>query len=51
MSTGLIIAIVVVAPILLALLVFLPRMRRQAELKQRERELHHRREAVAAEHR
>ncbi len=51
MSTGLIIAIVVVALILLALLFFIPRMKRQAELKKRERELHHRRETVATEHR
>ena len=51
MSTGLIIAIVVVALILLAVLFFIPRMKRQAELKKRERELGHRREAVATEHR
>src|SRR5918997_2441318 len=51
MSTGLIIAIVVVALILLAILFFIPRMKRQAELKKRERELSHRREAVATEHR
>src|SRR5215208_3419867 len=38
MSTGLIIAIVVVALILLAILFFIPRMKRQAELKKRERE-------------
>ena len=51
MSTGLIIAIVIVALILLAVLFFIPRMKRQAELKKRERELGHRREAVATEHR
>src|SRR5215218_6212585 len=51
MSTGLIIAIVVVALILLAVLFMIPRMRRKAELKKRERELGHRREAVATEHR
>ena len=51
MSTGLIIAIVVVALILLAVLFFIPRMKRQAALKKRERELGHRREAVATEHR
>ena len=51
MSTGLIIAIVVVALILLALLFFIPRMKRQAQLKKRERELGQRREAVATEHR
>src|SRR5215208_4124089 len=51
MSTGLIIAIVVVALILLAILFFIPRMKRQAELKKRERELSHRRDAVATEHR
>ena len=51
MSTGLIIAIVVVALILRAVLFFIPRMKRQAELKKRERELGHRREAVATEHR
>src|SRR3954452_7998874 len=51
MSTGLIIAIIVVALILLAILFFIPRMKRQAQLKKRERELSHRREAVATEHR
>ena len=50
MSTGLIIAIVVVALILIGLLFLLPRMKRQAELKKRERELGQRREAVAGEH-
>src|SRR5215213_7820953 len=45
MSTGLIIAIVVVALILLAILFFIPRMKRQAELKKRERELSHRGDA------
>ena len=51
MSTGLIIAIIVVVLILIALLVMLPRMKRKAELQKRERELGHRREAVATEHR
>ena len=51
MSTGLIIAIVVVAIILVVLLVLLPRMRATAQRKQAERELHSRRNAVAEEHR
>jgi hypothetical protein len=51
MSTGLIIAIVVVALILIALAVMLPRMRASAARKQAERELHSRRQAVAGEHR
>jgi FtsZ-interacting cell division protein ZipA len=51
MSTGLIIAIVVVALILLAVLFLIPRMRRKAETRKRERELSNRREAVATEHR
>jgi type II secretory pathway pseudopilin PulG len=51
MSTGLIIAIVVVALILIALAVMLPRMRTTARRKQAERELHNRRQAVASEHR
>jgi Skp family chaperone for outer membrane proteins len=51
MSTGLIIAIVVAAIILIALLVMLPRMRATARRKQAERELHSRRQAVAEEHR
>jgi flagellar biosynthesis/type III secretory pathway M-ring protein FliF/YscJ len=52
MSTGAIIAIVVVALILLALFAFvLPRMRRQAQVKARERELGQRRERVAEQHR
>src|SRR5215207_1930202 len=51
MSTGLIIAIVVVALILIALLFFLPRMREKARVKARERELHQRRDAVAGQHR
>jgi hypothetical protein len=51
MSTGLIIAIVVVALILLAVLFLIPRMKRQAEIKKRERELANRRDAVATEHR
>ena len=51
MSTGLIIAIVVVALLLIGLLVLLPRMRATARHKQAERELHSRRSAVADEHR
>jgi flagellar biosynthesis/type III secretory pathway M-ring protein FliF/YscJ len=51
MSTGLIIAIVVVALILLAVLFLIPRMRRKAEMRKRERELANRRDAVATEHR
>ena len=51
MSTGLIIAIVVVALILIGLLVLLPRMRAAAERKKAERELSQRRETVAGEHR
>jgi hypothetical protein len=50
-STGLIIAIVVVALILIGLLVLLPRMRATAERKKAERELSQRRETVAGEHR
>jgi FtsZ-interacting cell division protein ZipA len=52
MSTGLIIVIVVVAIILIALVAFvMPRMRRQAQVRARERELEQRREHVADEHR
>jgi multidrug efflux pump subunit AcrA (membrane-fusion protein) len=52
MSTGLIIAIVVIALILLAVFAFvLPRMRRTAQVKARERELNQRREQVAEQHR
>ena len=52
MSTGLIIAIVVAVLIILAILFFvLPRARRQAQVKKRERELGQRRERVATEHR
>jgi FtsZ-interacting cell division protein ZipA len=52
MSTGLIIAIVVIALILLALFAFvLPRARRTAKVKARERELGQRREHRAEEHR
>jgi hypothetical protein len=52
MSTGLIIAIVVIALILLALFAFvLPRARRTAKVKARERELGQRRERVAGEQR
>jgi hypothetical protein len=51
MSTGLIVAIVVVALLLIGLLVMLPRMRAGAERKKAERELQGRRDRVAGEHR
>jgi hypothetical protein len=51
MSTGLIIAIVVVALLLIGLLVLLPRMRAGAERKKTEHELQNRRQAVAGQHR
>jgi type II secretory pathway pseudopilin PulG len=52
MSTGLIIAIVVVALLLIALFAFvLPRARRTAQVKARERELGQRREQAAEEQR
>jgi FtsZ-interacting cell division protein ZipA len=52
MSTGLIIAIVIVAILLIALFAFvLPRARRKAQLRARERELGQRRERAAGEHR
>ena len=52
MTTGAIIAIVVVALIILAVVaLLLPRMRRKAELQKRERELQNRRERVADQHR
>src|SRR3954453_16850606 len=52
MTTGAIIAIVVVALIIIALLAFLmPRMRAKARIQKRERELRQRREQVAGEHR
>lgn len=52
MSTGLIIAIIVVALILVVLFAFvLPRARRKAEVRARERELEQRREQVADHHR
>ena len=52
MSTGLIIAIVVVAILLIALFAFvLPRARRKAQVRARERELGQRRERAADEHR
>jgi FtsZ-interacting cell division protein ZipA len=50
-STGFIVAIVVIAIIIVALLMLLPRMRATARRKQAERELRSRREAVADEHR
>ena len=51
MSTGLIIAIIVVAVVIIGLLMLLPRMRANARHKQAERELRSRRTAVAEEHR
>jgi FtsZ-interacting cell division protein ZipA len=52
MSTGLIIAIIVAVLIIAAIVFFvLPRARRQAQVRARERELGQRREAVATEHR
>jgi FtsZ-interacting cell division protein ZipA len=52
MSTGLIIAIIIVALLLIALFAFvLPRARRQAQVRARERELGQRRERAAEEHR
>jgi FtsZ-interacting cell division protein ZipA len=52
MSTGLIIAIIIVAVLLIALFAFvLPRARRTARVKARERELGQRRERAAEEHR
>jgi hypothetical protein len=52
MSTGLIIAIVVAAVVILGLLLFLmPRMRAKAREREAQRELHQRRERVADEHR
>jgi hypothetical protein len=52
MTTGAIIAIVIVALIIIAVVAFLlPRMRRKAQLEKRERELQQRRDRVADEHR
>jgi flagellar biosynthesis/type III secretory pathway M-ring protein FliF/YscJ len=52
MSTGLIIAIVVVALVLIVLLAFvLPRMRHRSQVKARQHELEDRREQAATEHR
>ena len=51
MSTGLIIAIVVVAIIIIALLALMPRMRAKAREREARRELESRRERVADEHR
>ena len=52
MSTGLIIAIVIVAIVLIALFAFvLPRARRTAQVRARERELEQRRDRVAGEER
>jgi FtsZ-interacting cell division protein ZipA len=52
MSTGLIIAIVVVALVLIALFAFvLPRARHRSQVKARQRELEDRRDRAATEHR
>jgi hypothetical protein len=51
MSTGLIIAIVVVALLLIGFFVLLPRIRAKSREKARERELKQRRQEVAGEHR
>ena len=51
MSTGLIIAIVVVVLILVALLFLLPRMRAKTQERKARRELESRRDQVATEHR
>jgi hypothetical protein len=51
MSTGLIIAIIVVVLLLIGLLVMLPRMRAKADERKARRELESRRERVATEHR
>jgi hypothetical protein len=51
MSTGLIIAIVIVVLLLIGLLVLMPRMRAKAEERKAAKELGSRRERVATEHR
>ena len=51
MDTGVIIAIVIVALVLIGLLIALPKMREGGRLRQRERELEQRRHEVATEHR
>ena len=51
MDTGVIIAIVIVALVLIGLVVALPKMRERGRLRQRERELEQRRHEVATEHR
>ena len=51
MSTGLIIAIVVVVLLLIGLLVLMPRMRAKSEERKAQKELESRRERVATEHR
>ena len=51
MSTGLIIAIIVVVLLLIGLLVLMPRMRAKAEERKAQKELESRRERVATEHR
>jgi hypothetical protein len=51
MSTGVIIAIIVVVVLLVGVLVMLPRMRAKSEQRKAQRELEGRRERVATEHR
>jgi uncharacterized membrane protein YhiD involved in acid resistance len=51
MSTGLIVAIVIAALLVIAVMVLLPRMRANAAHKRRERELAQRREAAVETHR
>ena len=51
MSTGLIIAIIVVVLLLIGLLVLMPRMRAKANERKAQKELESRRERVATEHR
>jgi hypothetical protein len=51
MSTGLIIAIIVAAVVIIGLLMLMPRMRANARQREAQRELHSRRERVADEHR
>ncbi|HXD64609.1 MAG TPA: hypothetical protein VNV17_08335 [Solirubrobacteraceae bacterium] len=51
MSTAVIVVIVVVVIVLIGLLVALPRMRRRAEIRSRERKLDERRDQVVTSHR
>jgi type II secretory pathway pseudopilin PulG len=51
MSTGLLIVLIIVALAIVAALVLMPRMRAKAQETKREREIEHRREAAADNHR